>query len=241
VPPAERGLWRLLARDGVRDAAGTPALILFASYIGFGSLVHDNQLSIWMGLASTVSAWALPGQVALVELFSAGASILTIGIAVGLTNLRLMPMTVVLMPWLRSPGRPRWHYFLAAHLVAVTGWAAAMQHCPNLPAERRLPYFVTFSVVLWVASMFGTLLGYTMAGRVPIEVGLGLVFLNPVYFLLIFIADLRIRARALALLLGAILGPPLYLWNPEWSLVVAGVAGGVAAMVIDRLWQRVDG
>lgn len=235
-PPADAN-----PRNGIRDALGTPALILFASYIGFGSLVRDSGLAFWLGLASTATAWALPGQVALVELYSTGASLLTIGIAVALTNLRLMPMSVVLMPWLRSPGRPRWHFYLAAPLIAITGWAAAMQHCPQLPPGRRLPYFVSFSLVLWSASLCGTALGYTMAGSVPVEIGLGLVFLSPIYFLLMFIADLRLRARVLALAFGALLGPPLYLWNPEWSLVVAGVAGGCMAMLLDRLWGRADG
>lgn len=237
--PTQRNLDGALA--AAREAFGTPALILFASYIGFGSLVRDNGFALWLGLTSTVTAWALPGQIALVELFSAGASLLTITLAVALTNLRLMPMTIVLMPWLRSPGRPRWHYFLAAHLIAVTGWAAALQRCPQLPEGQRLPYLTGFSSVLWVASMAGTAIGYAAAGSVPVELGLGLVFLNPVYFLLLFISDLRLRIRALSLAYGALLGPPLYLWNPDWSLVVAGVVGGIGAMVTDRLLRGAHG
>src|SRR3546814_4248723 len=60
-----------------------------------------------MGLFSTTTGWALPGQVALVELYAVGASLTAIVIAVGLTNVRLLPMALSLMPHLRTPGTSR--------------------------------------------------------------------------------------------------------------------------------------
>ena len=64
---------------GIRRAAGTPAIVLGASFTGFGALVHQTGLSVWHALFSTATGWAQPGQVALFELYVLGASILVIG------------------------------------------------------------------------------------------------------------------------------------------------------------------
>ena len=208
--------------------------MLGASYVGFGSLCRESALSLAQSLASTASAWALPGQIATIEMFAVGANALLITLAVALTNARLLPMTVTLMPFLRAPGIPRWRYFLFAHFVAVTAWAQGMQRCPLLPAEQRLPYFAGFAVTLWLASLIGTAIGFVAAGIMPGAVTLGFVFLNPLYFMLIFLSDLRHRLRALALAFGAALGPPLFLIDADWGLLMTGLVGGSAAFLLDR-------
>ena len=220
---------------GSRDAMGTPAIVLFASYVGFGSLVRESDLTIFHALFSTITGWALPGQIVLVELYGVGASILAISLAVALTNARLLPMTVVLMPLLRGPETPRWRYYLAAHVIAVTGWVQAMQRCPDLPPDQRLSYFVGYSGSIWIMTMIGTATGFLVSGMVPEPVSLGLVFLNTIYFLLIFTADLRQRARVFALAAGAVLGPLLHLATPDWGLLLTGLIGGSIAYYGDRL------
>lgn len=215
-----------------------PAIMLGASFLGFGALVRESGLSIWHGILSSALGWALPGQVALVELYAAGASLLAIVAAVALSNARLLPMTVALMPLLQAPGVARWHYYLVSHFVAVTGWAAAMRSCPQLPVEARLPYFTGFVLVIWGVSIAAAGLGFLLAGQVPPAVSLGLVFINPIYFMLVFAAEFRQRARFLALLLGAAAGPLLYPLAPDWSLLLTGVLAGSAAYFGDRWWRR---
>lgn len=223
---------------GVREAFGVPGMVIGAGFLGFGALVHDSGFALWHGLVSTATGWALPGQIALVELAAAGASLAAIAVAVALTNARLLPMTVVIMPLLRAPGTARWRYYLAAHLVAVTGWAAAMRRCPQIPAGERLPYFVGFSATLWAITLVATAAGFLAAGAVPRVVSLGLVFVNPIYFMLVFAGDVRRRARAAAMLAGAVLGPALHLASPEWGLMATGLAAGTLAVAGDRLWRR---
>lgn len=202
--------------------------------MGFGSLCRESALSLTQSLASTASAWALPGQIATIELFAIGTNALLITLAVALTNARLLPMTVTLMPFLGAPSIPRWRYFLFAHFVAVTAWAQGMQRCPLMPVDQRLPYFAGFALTLWLAPLIGTAIGYAAAGVLPDAVTLGFVFLNPLYFMLIFLSDLRQRLRAMALVLGAALGPPLFLIDPEWGLLMTGLAAGTAAFLADR-------
>jgi predicted branched-subunit amino acid permease len=222
------------ARAGARQAFGTPGVVMAASFLGFGALCRQSGLELWHGLLSTVTGWALPGQIALVELYAVGASLLAIALAVAFSNARLLPMTVTLMPVLRSPRWPRWTYFAAAHFVAVTGWAAAMRVCPAIPAEQRLPFFSAFTVTLWVVTIAATAAGFQLAGTVPATVSLGLVFLNPIYFMLVFAEGADNRMRALALGLGAVAGPAVHTLSPDWGLMIAGVGAGTLAYALER-------
>lgn len=223
---------------GIRAAIGAPALVLGASYVGFGAFVHQAGFTLLQGLTSTIAGWALPGQIALVEIFAVGGSLLAAAIAVGLANARLLPMVVVLLPILRQGegGRkPRLIHYLSAHFIALTGWANAMQHCPDMPPPQRLSYFLGFTCVIWAATVFATALGFFLVGVLPMPVTLGLVFLNPLYFMLLFVADLARKERGLALIIGAVTGPMLHLVSPDWGLLATGLIGGTLAfLVVER-------
>lgn len=225
-------------RLALRDAMGLPALVLAASFLGFGALVRETGLDLWFGLFTTAVVWALPGQVAMVELLGVGASLLAVAGAVWLTNARLMPMVILLLPLLRQ-GRAdsRWARrldYALAHVIAVTSWAVALRRLPDLPREQRRRYFMVLGGTLWLASLVGTAVGYLLAGAMPREVALGLVFLNPVYFLLLFVVDLRRRMQGLALGLGAAMGPALHHVTPDWGLLLTGVLAGTLAFALDR-------
>lgn len=221
-------------RGGAMDALGPPAIVLGACYLGFGSLVRENDFNLWLGLASTLSAWALPGQVALVELYAAGASVLVIGLAVLFTNARLMPMVITLMPLFRHPATPRWQYYVAAHFIAVTGWLAALRRCPGLPIDQRMPYFAGFALLLWSVSVVATMVGFTISTVVPPPVALGLVFVNPIYFMLALIMDLTHRTRLLAIAFGVVLGPLLHLVTADWGLLITGLGAGTVGYLAGR-------
>jgi predicted branched-subunit amino acid permease len=69
-------------------------------------------------------------------------------------------------------------------------------------------------------------------------VTLGLVFLNPIYFILILGGEVRHRQGVLALLCGAFAGPLMQLLTPQWGLLAAGLLGGTVAFGIDRTWRK---
>lgn len=223
---------------GMRESAAMPAMILGASFLGFGSLCRQAGWSLGLSLASTTTGWALPGQLTLVELYAAGASAAAILLAVWLSGMRLLPMTLTLMPFLRHERTPRWRYYLAAHFIAITGWATAMQRCPHLPAAQRLPYFFGFALTLWLAAMAATTAGFFMIDLLPPVLGLALLFINPLYFVLVFANDFGRRDRALALGFGAVAGPLFHLLAPDWGLLYTGLVAGTAAFLADRRPRR---
>ena len=102
-------------------------MVLAAGYLGFGALAHGSQFPLWAALLSTVTIFALPGQLAMLEMSIAGAVPVVIVLTVALTAARFLPMTVALLPMVRSPHRPPWQLYAAVHLLAMTGWAAAIE------------------------------------------------------------------------------------------------------------------
>lgn len=227
-------------RLGAAEAFGTPSAVLAAGYLGYGALAADAQLALWLTLLSSLSLWALPGQLIMIEMSSAGAPLVAMVLAVSFSAARFMPMTVSLLPALRAPGSGRRREFFAAHLVSMTGWVAAMRRAPELPAGDRLPYFFGFAATLWLCSVAATGIGHLAASSLPAATKSALVFMNPVYFLLILLDDARTRVMILSLIAGAIAIPLLHRVIPEWSVLIGGLAAGSLAFALHRLLSRHD-
>lgn len=228
APGALRAAWH----RGLREAFGTPSAVLGAGYIGFGALARDADFSLPLALFSTLTIWALPGQIAMIELQTLGTALLPLALAVMLTSARFFPMTAALMPALRHPRWRGWHYYLVGQFVAMTGWAVAMRRCPQMRPAERLPYFLGFALMLWLACAAGTTAGFYLSHLFTERITLGLIFLNPMYFVLILTAETRTRLGITALLCGAAAGPLLHLAVPQWSLILGGLLGGTAAFLI---------
>lgn len=221
-------------RAGFREAFGAPALVLAVGYIGFGSLAQSQGFSLLHATLSTLCIWALPGQLILVETSTLDTPAVVIVLAVAFSASRFLPMTVALMPLLRTPGVPNWRYYFAGHVLSMTSWAVAVRRFPEQPIEARLPFFIGFAVSIWLVSLIATLAGFVMAGSLPAPVRLAFIFANPLFFILVLTADLRDRMLAVALACGAVLGPLIHLVSPAWSVIGGGLAGGTAAFLLTR-------
>lgn len=222
---------------GAKDALGLPAAVLFASMVGFGSLARDNGFGWLPAVISTASVWGMPGQIAMVELHALGAPMLALALTVAGANARFLPMSISLLPLFRG-GLKRWGWtFALAQLVSINTWTGLMRRAPTLPAAQRAPYFVGFSLLCMTSGLLGTAAGFVLAGTLPRLLTLGLVFLNPIYFMMMF-ASVRQRGGVLAVLIGAALGPTLHLIAPQWGVPLTGVIAGTAAFLIDRRLRR---
>lgn len=222
----------------MRDALGVPAAVLAAGMLGFGALAFESGLNLALALVCTAGIWALPGQIVLIEMHAAGAPGLLTVMAVMLTGTRFLPMALSLMPVIDDPRHSRARVYAAAQLLAMTSWAWTMRRCVDMPREARLSYFTGFASACWVVSIFATAAGYFLAGSFPPLMRLGFVFLNPVYFVVLLIGDARTRLAVIALICGAIAGPLLQLFNPQWSVISAGIIGGTVAWLIQRRLNR---
>ena len=223
-------------RSGCRDAFGVPAAVLLAGMIGFGALGHASGLSLGVTAATSIFVYALPGQVVFVEMIALGASAVAIAIASSLTAARFLPMTLTLVPQFRREDRGPSMYG-TVQFVSMTSWAVMMRDFPNIAPERRYAYFTGFGLICWLSGIPGTVLGYLLAGSVPMPITVGLVMLNPLFFLLSF-AEVKARASRLALIIGGIAGPLVYALSPGWSILACGILGGSLAFLADAKWPR---
>jgi predicted branched-subunit amino acid permease len=193
-------------------------------------------LSIFQAVFISVSVFALPGQVVLVDQIAQGAALLATAFAVTLTSVRLLPLTISLMPYLRDGVTPRWLEFLFAHVLAITIWIESMQRIPQLPLLLRAPYYGGFVSALFAGILCATTTGFLLSAKVPAEIAAGLIFLTPIYFFLSLIAVSKNRVDLLAVAIGAVLGPVLFLIAPGLDLFLTGLIGGTAAYAIGK-WR----
>ena len=214
---------------GVLAAPSTPVVVVVATFVGFGALSRDIGLDLFQALFITGTMFALPGQVVLADQIVVGATLVTTIFAVTLTAVRLLPLTVSLMPLLRNASTSRLTQLVLSHFVSITSWLEAMRRLPPLPQHLRAAFFGGFAAALFTIVLAATLIGYVAAGQVPPAIAAGLIFVSPLYFYLSLLgaADTGIDRAALAL--GTILGPILFLVAPGFDLLLTGLIGGTLA------------
>jgi predicted branched-subunit amino acid permease len=220
-----------------------PSALLFATGLGFGALARDGGFSIAHTAFITATMFAAPNQVVLVDQLARNETLLAAAFAVTLAALRLLPMTVTIVPLLKG-SRPRLVpatllSVLAVHFIAVSPWIESQRRLPALPPDLRLASHLGYGLAYWSVMVVGTVLGYLVAGSVPVMVTATLLFLTPIYFLLSLLATARVRMDFLAIGLGCALAPALYLALPGFDLLATGILGGTLAFLARRWgWRR---
>jgi len=223
--------------SGARAALSVPGLVLFASYLGFGGLLYGMGFPLLPGLLSTLLIWALPAQVILVGGLASGTALPAIALAVGLSSIRLLPMVVAIAPYVRGRRRNTWAELLCAHYVAMTVWVEGSRLLPHLPAEGRLAFTLGLGNGLIGISLCGTLVGYLLAGELPLPLAAALLFLTPASFTILMVRGSRTALDWLALGFGLASAPLVAGLGGGMDLMIGGVGGGTLAYLIAR-WLR---
>lgn len=212
----------------------TPGLILFTTSIGFGALVRDAGMTFGHAVFLAAFIYALPAQVVLTDNIARGASLTAAAFAVSLTAIRLLPMTVSLMPLIRDRSAPRPVYLLAVHFVAITSWVEGNRRLPLLPERLRLLHYLGIGFGMVSMTIAGSMCGHGLASGVPVVISAALLFMTPVYFLLSLLATARLPIDRLAIALGSAAGPVFFILMPGFDLLAAGVFGGTLAHYLSR-------
>lgn len=224
---------------GARSAISIPAFILSAAFVGYAGLARETGLTLIETLAMTGLVWALPSIVVLTGALQSGMGMIPAAIAVALASVRLMPMTMALLPIIKVPGKTKtWQLLLASHFVAVTAWVFAMRNLPELPREARLPFFLGFGGALTGFVFCITGIAYLLVEQLPQVVAGALFLLTPIYFLCSLWGAARLGADKVALAVGLVLGPVFYLYFPGFDLLLTGVIGGTLAYVGSRFMRK---
>ena len=216
---------------GAKHAAAEPAIILFLALISFGVTASDAGFSSAEALLSTALLWALPAQLAHAESIAVGSGIIASVAAIVLTNLRFFPMIISLLPQL-SLNKAALPTVGVSHFVTATSWAWCMDRLDRLPKTLRAPYFFGFSICCWLLGIAGTATGLILADSLPPLVKLLVLYIAPLYMLLL-LAGVR-GHRLVALIVGAGAGLVLFLFGNTWYLPIAAIVGGSAGFIARR-------
>lgn len=221
--------------DGLRAAATSIFFwTIFGNYVGFGALAHDLGFGVDWALLSTVLIWAAPAQVILVSALGSGGALIEAAIGVGLSAIRLMPMTVSVLPLLKRPGVRTRLLILPAHFTAVSVWVEGLRLLPMQPRECRIAFYNGLGTGLILSALTATTLGFYLAGRLPVLFAAALLFLTPMSFIVSVSQNSRLMDR-LALALGLAIAPVLASAKIELDLLWTGILGGTLAYLLHRL------
>jgi predicted branched-subunit amino acid permease len=209
-------------------------MMLFTSSLGYGAFANACGLTFGEAMFLPLLLQALPAQLVLADHAARDASIAAAALAVALTAVRLLPMTVVLMPLLRGHGGPRWHELATVHFVGVTQWLEGLRRLPHVPERLRLAHYLGIGCSISAGTLLGSALGYLLSVGVPGWLVAVLLFMTPLYFLVSLIETSRTRPDRLALILGGLGGPPAFLLLPGYDLLAVGLIGGTLAWAIGR-------
>ena len=223
---------------GVCETPLIPPLILFATFVGFGALTSQTGLSWLETLFMSAFIFALPGQVVLVDEMARGASVFTAAIAVTATGVRLLPMTVSLLPLIRDKHVPKWMEFLVTYFVAVTLWLESMRRVPSLPRRLRAAYSLGIAGLLVTVASSGAMVGFLLAANVSVTIAAALLFMMPLYFLLSMLAGARSLATIMPIVLGLGIGPVFHIFFPRLDLLLTGLIGGSISFLFAQFGVR---
>ena len=212
--------------------ARSPAIPLSACFIALGALLKDAGFNIQQSAASSFFTYALPGQLVMAESLLLGASILNIFIAVWLVNFRLYPMTVSLFPLLDHKSQPKWKYYLSCHFLAVTSWLIAKDGYKDIGKKHRIDFWIGIGIGTWSTAILMTIIGFLGADLLNKDMLIGLAIVNPIYFFCMMIGAMKNLSVSISVILGTVLGPIIFLFSAEWSLLFAGIISGSIAFLI---------
>ncbi|WP_349371926.1 AzlC family ABC transporter permease [Salinarimonas sp.] len=226
---------RTLALRGARDALALPAWVVGFALVGVGGLAQDVGHPLGAAMLSTLLIWAGPAQVIFYGAIAAGVALPLIAVAICLSSIRFLPMTISLMPLLRRPGQGLLAQIALAHYVAVTVWVESLRRLPQMPAEHRVPYYLGFANACIVTTTALTGVGWFLSGTLPGPLASGLLFITPIYFTLALAAGARTTVDVAAIGLGFTLAPLFgVLVGRDFDLLLTGLVGGTIAYLVGR-------
>ncbi len=233
---------------GCRDEAP-----LQLGVVPFGMLYAIAALAVgmpaWLAQVSSALVFAGSAQLAIVQMLSAAAGALPIGLTAGLLNLRHVLYSASVAEYVRHLPR-RWRLLLAylltdeAYAVAILRYQRQASTSPAAIQDARshqpLPdlrhwYFLGCGFTLWACWQLSTAAGLIFGARIPPEWDID--FAVPLTFLALLTLLLRERASQAAAM-AAGLGVLAFAALPyKLGLVAAILMGLLAGFGVAKHWR----
>ena len=213
-------------KKGIKDSCGIPLIGLGLSMFTFGAYLKSSEFNLLQSFLSTFFAFALPGQFVMAETLISGGNLINIFFAVLFTNARLFPMTMHIIPTIRSKKINKWKFYIICHFIAVTAWINYLPVYKKISFHNRYHYFAGLGGALWLGLVLCTILGFLFSTLLSYKLLIGLVFFNPMYFLLMTVKNLVNKKLIVVFFLSLISAPILYMFLNDWGIIISGLVSG---------------
>jgi predicted branched-subunit amino acid permease len=206
--------------------------------IGFGTLASEASVPMLHALIIMAGLWSMPGLIAFVDLYNSGIGILALVIATGIANVRVLPVTIATIPEIRTSQKVKPAHFFYAQFNSVNAYLGLLNVKQKIEDRRLLTqYFVGFCMGTVFLGSVGVTVGMTLAGSVSPEILRILIFVTPLYILLLA-ASSRRPSILLSIAAGGLVVPYAQTLSADWGVVVGGVLAGTIAYFIARRWRQ---
>ena len=226
-------------KKGILTGFGFPGIGMSAAMFGFGVFAGEAGLDLYLCIGSLIILWSMPGMVIFVSLYTAGTPIFLLFTTVLLANMRqfFLVLSGMTLMNIHSHKIPFISKLFWAHLISPTGWAELIKIKNEFQEKDLLSFFRGLSLALITINTFTTIIGFKLYDILPTDIVSIPVFIMPLYITILMLRAVELYYR-IAVVSGGIIGPILYPYIGDWSIIVGGLVGGTLGILINHLIQK---
>ena len=226
-------------KKGILTGFGFPGIGMSAAMFGFGVFAGEAGLDLYLCIGSLIILWSMPGMVIFVSLYTAGTPIFLLFTTVLLANMRqfFLVLSGMTLMNIHSHKIPFISKLFWAHLISPTGWAELIKIKNEFQEKDLLSFFRGLSLALITINTFTTIIGFKLYDILPTDIVSIPVFIMPLYITILMLRAVELYYR-IAVVSGGIIGPILYPYIGDWSIIIGGLVGGTLGLLINYLIQK---
>ena len=226
-------------KKGILTGFGFPGIGMSAAMFGFGVFAGEAGLDLYLTVGSLIVLWSMPGMVIFVSLYTVGTPIFLLFTTVLLANMRqfFLVLSGMTLMNIHSHKIPLISKLLWAHLISPTGWAELIKIKNEFQEEELLSFFRGLSLALITINTFTTIIGFKLYDILPTDIVSIPVFIMPLYITILMLRAVELYYRV-AVVSGGIIGPILYPYIGDWSIIIGGLVGGTLGLLINYLLKK---
>lgn len=226
-------------KKGILTGFGFPGIGMSAAMFGFGVFAGEAGLDLYLCIGSLIILWSMPGMVIFVSLYTTGTPIFLLFTTVLLANMRqfFLVLSGMTLMNIHSHKIPFISKLFWAHLISPTGWAELIKIKNEFQEKDLLSFFRGLSLALITINTFTTIIGFKLYDILPTDIVSIPVFIMPLYITILMLRAVELYYR-IAVVSGGIIGPILYPYIGDWSIIIGGLVGGTLGLLINHLIQK---
>ena len=124
-----------------------------------------------------------------------------------------------------------------AHLISPTSWAELVKIKDEINEKQLLYFFKGLTTGLVSICLIGTIIGYYLYNILPTYLVSIPVFIMPLYITILMLRAVELFYRV-AVISGGLIGPVLFPYTGDWSIIIAGISGGTIGLCVNYFVEK---